>query len=216
MKEHVIPIGNRSPAEPPQTLALKQVVRRLLSLDDDTGVVVRQLACTEPGCPPLETVDEVVSRVRAINAPVEIIPARHAEIDLHRVLDVGAFDLERVLKDDPAFLTETEHQHDTTVTSVGIDVPGELDEERLDRWLGDLLRTKGADIFRSKGILAIAGEARQYVFQGVHMLLDGEFGRAWADGEARHNRLVFIGRDLDRDALERAFADCLVDTGKAA
>ncbi|TDD37453.1 GTP-binding protein [Nonomuraea terrae] len=162
-----------------------------------------------------DTIDEVISRIRAINAPVEVIPARHAEVDLARIMDVGAFDLDRVLRDDPAFLTDTEHQHDATVTSVGIELPGELDEERLNRWLGELLRTKGADIFRSKGILAIADEPRRYVFQGVHMLLDGEFGRPWQEGEARRNRLVFIGRDLDRDALERAFAGCLVTAGAA-
>jgi G3E family GTPase len=163
-----------------------------------------------------DTITEVESRVRAINAPVQILRAQHAKIDLRQVLDVGAFDLDRVLADDPAFLTDTEHQHDTTVTSVGLDLPGELDEDRLNAWLGDLLRTKGADIFRSKGILAIAGAPEQYVFQGVHMLLDGEFGRAWRDGETRHNRLVFIGRNLDREALEKGFASCLTEAGVAA
>ncbi|MCK7628054.1 GTP-binding protein [Streptomyces sp. RS10V-4] len=162
------------------------------------------------------TVADVVSRIRAINAGVEIIPAEHARVDLQRVLDVGAFDLDRVLKDDPSFLTETEHQHDTTVTSVGIDLPGELHEDRLNQWLGTLLRTKGADIFRSKGILAIADAPKQYVFQGVHMLLVGEFGRDWSDGEPRGNRLVFIGRNLDRAELERGFAGCLTTAGAAA
>jgi G3E family GTPase len=161
------------------------------------------------------TLAEVVSRVRAINAPVQIIPAQHAKVDLGQILEVGAFDLDRVLADDPAFLTETEHQHDTTVASVGIDLPGELDEDRLNDWLGDLLRTKGVDIFRSKGILAIAGAPQQYVFQGVHMLLDGEFGRDWRDGETRRNRLVLIGRNLDRAELEQGFAAC-VTTGAVA
>ncbi|MYT30402.1 MULTISPECIES: GTP-binding protein [unclassified Streptomyces] len=163
-----------------------------------------------------QTVAEVVARIRAVNSGVRIIPAQHAELDLQQVLDVGAFDLERVLADDPSFLTETEHQHDTTVTSVGIDLPGELDEDRLNRWLGDLLRTKGVDLFRSKGILALGGAPRQYVFQGVHMLLDGEFGRAWREGEERRNRLVFIGRNLDREALERGFAGCLARAGASA
>jgi G3E family GTPase len=153
---------------------------------------------------------EVVSRIRAINTPVEIIPARHADIDLRRILDVGAFDLDRVMENDPAFLTETEHQHDTTVTSVGIDIEGEIDQDRLNTWLGQLLRTKGADIFRPKGILAIAGSTHTYVFQGVHMLFVGENGREWRAGESRRNRLVFIGRNLDRAEMERDFADCLV------
>ncbi|MCC9311557.1 GTP-binding protein [Kitasatospora sp. RB6PN24] len=152
---------------------------------------------------------EVTARIRAINTPVEIIRAQHAKVELDKILDVHAFDLDRVLEGDPAFLTETEHQHDTTVTSVGIDLPGDLDQERLNRWLGQLLRTKGADIFRSKGILAIAGSERQYVFQGVHMLLEGENGRPWRDGEMRRNRLVFIGRNLDREELNEGFADCL-------
>ncbi|MFC3585174.1 GTP-binding protein [Streptantibioticus rubrisoli] len=82
--------------------------------------------------------------------------------------------------------------------------------------MGNLLRTKGADIFRSKGILAIAGEPKQYVFQGVHMLLDGEFGRDWHDGEPRGNRLVFIGRHLDRTTLERDFTACLATAGATA
>ncbi|MFF4285744.1 CobW family GTP-binding protein [Streptomyces sp. NPDC001633] len=162
-----------------------------------------------------QTVAEVIARIRAINAPVEIIPARHAEVELRRILDVGAFDLDRVLKDDPQFLTETEHQHDTTVTSVGIDIEGEVDEGWLNAWLGKLLREKGADIFRSKGILALAGSDRQYVFQGVHMLFVGENGAQWRKGEARRNRLVFIGRNLDREALTHGFARCVVTAGAA-
>ncbi|MGC9544648.1 CobW family GTP-binding protein [Streptomyces sp. UG1] len=162
------------------------------------------------------TITEVEARVKAINAPVQILRARNAEVDLKQILDVGAFDLDRVLKDDPSFLTETEHQHDTTVTSVGIELDGEVDDTRLNAWLGNLLRTKGADIFRSKGILAIAGSSRQYVFQGVHMLLIGEEGAQWRADEPRRNRLVFIGRNLDRDELERGFADCLATAGAAA
>ncbi|MDH6129990.1 GTP-binding protein [Kitasatospora sp. GP82] len=156
-----------------------------------------------------EHLTEVARRIHAINAPVEIIPAQQTKVPLTRILDVHAFDLDRVLEGDPAFLTDTEHQHDTTVTSVGIDLPGELDEQRLNSWLGQLLRTKGADLFRSKGILAIAGDDRQYVFQGVHMLLEAENGREWREGEPRRNRLVFIGRDLDRETLNAEFAACL-------
>jgi G3E family GTPase len=156
-----------------------------------------------------EDLATISSRIRAINSLVEIIPAQHAKVPLDKVLDVHAFDLDRVLEGDPAFLTDTEHQHDTTVTSVGIDLPGELDEDRLNTWLGTLLRTKGGDIFRSKGILALAGSERQYVFQGVHMLLEAENGRPWRQGEERRNRLVFIGRNLDRDALNQDFAACL-------
>jgi G3E family GTPase len=159
------------------------------------------------------TIRRLTRRIRAVNATVQIIPAQYAKVDLRQVLDVGAFDLDRVLIEDPQFLEQTDHQHDLSVTSVGIDLPGEVDGNRINAWLGDLLRTKGVDIFRSKGILAIDGAPRQYVFQGVHMLLDGEFGRDWGADEPRGNKLVFIGRNLDRAELERGFADCLVTTG---
>jgi G3E family GTPase len=157
----------------------------------------------------------VRNRLRAVNALADIIPVAHAKVDLDRILDVGAFDLSRVLETDPQFLTDTDHQHDQTVTSVGIQLPGRVDVERLNSWLGELLSAKGTDIFRSKGILALAGSDSQYVFQGVHMLFDGEQGRRWRDGEPRLNRLVFIGRHLDRAQLEQGFAGCLT-TGVAA
>jgi G3E family GTPase len=152
----------------------------------------------------------VRARLRAVNALAEIIPAQYAKVDLDRLLDVGAFQLDRVLETDPQFLTQTDHQHDQTVTSVGIDTPGEVDPGRLNAWLGELLSTRGTDIFRSKGILALAGDDRQYVFQGVHMLFDGDEGRLWRDGEDRRNRLVFIGRNLHRAALTAGFEACLV------
>jgi G3E family GTPase len=132
----------------------------------------------------------------------------HGKVDLDRILDVGAFDLERVLADDPAFLdADATHQHDQTVSSVGFEVPGELDVDRLNEWLGGLLRDKGVDIFRSKGILAVQGWAERYVFQGVHMLMDGRADRPWGD-DPRVNKLVFIGRNLDGAELEEGLRAC--------
>ncbi|MGQ0623205.1 MAG: CobW family GTP-binding protein [Sporichthyaceae bacterium] len=155
------------------------------------------------------TVADIVTRIRSINSFVEILPTTHAGVELKAILDVGAFDLARVLADDPTFLTDTEHQHDLTVTSVGIEVVGELDRARTNEWLGELLRDKGGDIFRSKGILATSDSTKQWVFQGVHMLIDATNGREWRKDEPRRNRLVFIGRNLDRGELERGFAACL-------
>ncbi len=154
---------------------------------------------------------DVERRVREINPHVPIVRTSHGKVDLGSILDVGAFDLDRVLAEDPEFLDpDAEHQHDLTVTSVGIEATGTVDSGRLDEWLSTLLREKGVDIFRSKGILAIDGLEQRYVFQGVHMLLDGQPDRPWRDGEERTNKLVFIGRNLDRDELEASFRRCLV------
>jgi G3E family GTPase len=101
-----------------------------------------------------------------------------------------------------------EHEHDEEVTSVGLEFTGDFDQQKLNRWLGELLMTQGTDIFRMKGIIAIRGEAQRFVFQGVHMLFDGRPDRPWGD-TPRASQLVFIGRNLDRQALHDGFRACL-------
>jgi len=100
------------------------------------------------------------------------------------------------------------HEHDDAVTSVGITTPGDLDVKRFNAWLGDLLRTQGPDIFRMKGVLSIKDHPERFVFQGVHMLFDGRPDRPWRR-EPRKNTLIFIGRNLDRAALNDGFRACL-------
>ena len=158
-----------------------------------------------------EELAEVEQRIRSINSMAEVIPAQFAKIDLDRILGVGAFDLARVLELDPAFLDEGEHQHDQTVTSVGLEIPGEVDPVKMNDWLSWLLGEKGVDIFRMKGIVAVAGDENRFVFQGVHMLFDGEPDRPWKLGEDRVNKMIFIGRNLDRAELTERFTDCLVE-----
>ena len=101
-----------------------------------------------------------------------------------------------------------DHEHDDEVTSVGITTPGDLDPDRLNDWISDILRTKGVDIFRMKGILSIKEQPNRFVFQGVHMLFDGRPDRPWGD-EPRYNSLIFIGRNLDRTELTEGFESCL-------
>ncbi|MDX2179033.1 MAG: GTP-binding protein [Bryobacteraceae bacterium] len=101
-----------------------------------------------------------------------------------------------------------DHEHDEEVSSVGITTPGDLDEKKFQRWLSNLLQTQGPDIFRMKGVLSMKGKAERFVFQGVHMLFDGRPDRVWKPGE-RENRLIFIGRNLDRVKLNEGFRSCL-------
>jgi G3E family GTPase len=108
----------------------------------------------------------------------------------------------------PAAAYKPDHEHDEEITSVGIEVEGDCQSEKLSRWLGRLLREKGTDIFRMKGIFAVQGQANRTVFQGVHMLLDSQPGEPWGD-QPRRSSLVFIGRNLDREELNRDFRTCL-------
>ncbi len=100
------------------------------------------------------------------------------------------------------------HTHNDEVTSVGISTPGDLDGKRLNEWISELLRVKGGDIYRMKGVLSVKGTNKRLVFQGVHMLFDAKFDREWG-ADPRTNTLVFIGRKLDRAALTSAFQSCL-------
>jgi G3E family GTPase len=100
------------------------------------------------------------------------------------------------------------HEHNDAVTSVGISTPGDLDGKKLNDWISELLRTKGGDIYRMKGVLAVKGTNKRLVFQGVHMLFDAKFDREWGT-TPRTNTLVFIGKNLDRPKLTEAFKACL-------
>jgi G3E family GTPase len=157
-----------------------------------------------------EQLQTLETRIRSMNALAKLYPTREANVDMDALLDVGAFDLNRALEIDPEFLSETAHEHDETVGSVAIVETGEVDGTKLNLWLGELLRNQGPDIFRMKGILTIAGEDQRFVFQGVHMLLDGRPDRPWRANEKGKNEMVFIGRNLDETALKEGFRACLV------
>jgi G3E family GTPase len=102
------------------------------------------------------------------------------------------------------------HVHEEEVGSVALTSDRSCDLGRLKEWIQTLQQTRGPDLYRLKGILSIAGRPRRYVFQGVHMLLDGTEDRAWEPGEARVSQMVLIGKNLDRAELERGFQSCLV------
>ena len=221
------------------------------------------------------TLAEVRRRIAALNPAAPIVECVRSEVDIAQLLDIRAFDLDRVLAFDPSFLLEEEaaaggghactdahctdhdhdhghghgdhehahehghgheaaaaegaagaaaggdgaatepakkkpHVHDTSISSVGLVEPGELDMAKVNGWLGALLRDRGADIYRMKGVLAIKDAPAKFVFQGVHMQFDGAPHTAWEEGEARVSKLIFIGKKLDREELTAAFRACLV------
>ena len=102
-----------------------------------------------------------------------------------------------------------QHEHDDEVGSISIEIDGDADPKKLNAWLAKLLSERGVDIFRMKGFISIAGESRRFVFQGVHMLFDGQPDREWGDAP-RRNQLVFIGRNLDGKSMRKGFEACLV------
>jgi len=161
----------------------------------------------------LVTPDEaeaVEARIRAINAFAKIHRTTKSDVPVTDILDVGAFDLDRILARDPAFLDTEEHGHSEGVVSVSFEVERPIDPQKFNEWMGTLLQEKGADLLRTKGILAYPGEPRRFAFQAVHMIADGDFVGAWPEGATPRSRLVFIGRDLNRPQLRRGFEACQV------
>jgi G3E family GTPase len=185
----------------------------LLHLDDSTEVQEQiafadRILVNKTDLVTEEEIVEVERKIRAINRVAKVYRTQQCAVDLAEVLDVRAFDLARALEIDPLFLSETAHVHDSTITSVGVEVLEPLEEGKLDNWLRTLIRERGTDIFRMKGILSVAGKDEQVVMQGVHMILDGVVGRAWG-AVPRTSRMVFIGRNLDREALNRGLRACV-------
>ncbi len=142
-----------------------------------------------------------------IDAPMRVgLYAQHTaeEFDLKLTDTAGAavaLDAERTWV--------AQHEHDDEVGSIAIERDGDVDPDKLNAWLGELLRVRGVDIFRMKGFISFAGESQRFVFQGVHMLLDGQPDRPWGDSP-RRNQLVFIGRNLDEQSLREGFDACLM------
>lgn len=159
---------------------------------------------------------EVERRVRGINPYAEVHRTERCRVPLAAVLNRKAFDLDRILKLEPAFLKADghhhdhhhDHEHDEEIRSLSLRTDAPLDPEKFFPWVQDLVANDGPNILRCKGILAFKDDPQRFVFQGVHMILDGDHQRAWAEGEARESRIVFIGRNLDEEKIRRGFAAC--------
>jgi G3E family GTPase len=148
----------------------------------------------------------VEARIRAINPYARIHRAKNCQVPIAEVLNRNAFDLDRIIELAPDFLEEGHHHHhDEDMQSVSVRHPGAVDPDKFMPWISDLTQREGPNILRCKGIVAFPGEPKRFVFQGVHMILDGDLQGTWKDGETRQSRVVFIGRNLDEDAIREGF-----------
>ncbi len=150
------------------------------------------------------------------------------------MLGRNAFDLDRILDLEPAFLDAEEahvhehehgdnhghdhhhhghgglkHYHDEDMQSVALKTDKPLNPDKFFPWVQDLVATEGKDILRCKGILSFKDDPERFVFQGVHMILDGDHQRAWAEDEKRDSRIIFIGRNLPEEKIRAGFESCV-------
>ncbi|WP_183242519.1 GTP-binding protein [Bradyrhizobium sp. cir1] len=176
---------------------------------------------------------EVEARIRGINPYAKLHRTERCSVALADVLDRGAFDLDRILDIEPDFLEADDHDHDhdhhhhhghdhhhhdhglkhyhdEDMQSLALKTDKPLDPNMFMPWLQNLVQVEGGKILRSKGILAFHDDDDRYVFQGVHMMLEGNHQRKWKEGEPRESRLVFIGRELPEKAIREGFESCIV------
>lgn len=162
-----------------------------------------------------EDLDKITKEIKGINPTASITRTEYGKIDPKELLDVQAFELKRVLEFDPEFLGEDqEHQHDSTVTSVGVKVKAPVNMMMLEKWIQRLITEDGANLYRYKGVLAVKGMKEKFVFQGVGMLFSGGFSGSWGNvpEEERESRFIFIGKNLDHKFLREGFLLCQAST----
>ena len=157
-----------------------------------------------------EELVDVEKNIRAINAYATIHKTTRSAVSLDAVLGKNAFDLDRILDIAPEFLEDVHVHHDESVQSVALNLPGDIDPEKFMPWLNEFTQAEGPNILRCKGILAFKDEPKRFVFQGVHMILDGDLQRDWRADEVRQSKMVFIGHKLNRSAIEKAVEACRV------
>ena len=158
-----------------------------------------------------ENLESVETRIRKINPYAKIIRTARCDAPLEEVVGLNAFSLDRVLEVEPDFLeSDHDHEHDDDITSISFVSETPLDFEKFQSWFGKVLQTRGQDILRSKGILDFEGLDERYVFQGVHMLMDGSPMGDWPKDKPKSSRVVFIGRDIENMGLKEGFEACKI------
>lgn len=158
-----------------------------------------------------EDLPELEFKLRNLNGAARICQTRNSDVDIGTVLDLRSLDI--VIR---AEKHDHNHSHTEDIETVAITTAGDLDGLKLSHWFRELLAQFGERIMRMKGILNLRKDPDQFVFQGVHMLFEGRPGRPWAEQEERLNRLVFIGRDLDKESITQGFLNCITSSNGAS
>ena len=154
------------------------------------------------------SVARVDQLLRRLNPRASVLRSAHAIVDPAAIMDVAAFDVDK-LEDLRAHTAheDSSHQHDL-MQHVSLRLPGLFEAYRLQAFLQEL--SGRARVYRSKGILAIAGSRRRAVFHGVCGRFTIYWDRPWRADEIRESRLVFIGRELDDEEIRRRLQSCVL------
>lgn len=153
---------------------------------------------------------DLEARIHSMNPTAKRLYAQNCQVNLNDILGLNTFDLNHKLTINPHFLDDHHHHHhDDKVSSIAFREVKPLDMKKVDEWMSYLVQEKGEDLLRYKGILHIKDMKERVVFQGIHMLFAGKADRKWKEDEDKLSELVFIGKDLNKEELEKQFKDCI-------
>ncbi|XP_005581920.1 zinc-regulated GTPase metalloprotein activator 1C isoform X2 [Macaca nemestrina] len=155
---------------------------------------------------PEEDVKKLRMTIRSING-------------LGQILETQRSSLQKKLQHVPG----TQPHLDQSIVTITFEVPGNAKEEHLNIFIQNLLWEKNVrnkdnhcmEVIRLKGLVSIKDKPQQVIVQGVHELYDlEETPVSWKDDTERTNRLVLIGRNLDKDILKQLFIATVTETEK--
>lgn len=170
--------------------------------------------------------DALCDRLSAINPTAPQMLVEHGVIrsgdraEFERLLEIRGFNLQEYDDDDEdvigpqrsAYRQAVQRgpvtlapRHDNEIGAILLEHDGPMDMDRVSAFMQELLDTQGEDLLRYKGTLAIAGEPRRLIFQGVHRLAGFDYGAPWRPDEQPRSRVVLIGRRLPTERLQAGF-----------
>ena len=183
-------------------------------------------------------VKALMQRLTQMNPRAPQKAVHFGEVAIKDVFDLRGFNLNAKLDIDPDFLKTEDHHHDHAahdhVHGEQCDHPSHAAESgqhhahdddvksfvfrsdkafspaKLEDFLGAIVNIYGPRMLRYKGVLNMEGTERKVIFQGVHQLMGSDLGPAWADGEVKTSKMVFIGIDLPKDIFMQGLEQCLV------
>ncbi len=177
------------------------------------------------------------ARLMHMNPRAPIKAVHFGDTPIDEILDIRGFNLSSVLDIDPHFLDEAHpdahdhdeqnhadgdhhhghehghhhgHAHDDAIKAFVFNAERPFVPAQLEEFLSAVVQVYGTDLLRYKGVLWLDGADRRVVFQGVHMLMGSDLGRAWSPDEKRSSRMIFIGRNLPQDTIKKGLEHCLV------
>lgn len=156
-----------------------------------------------------DKVNAVFKRLRELNPHAAILRSEQSRVPLKLLLDVHAFDVEKKLAADPKFLDELrgDRAH-ADIASCAFEFERRFEVAKFEAFVEKLSKTE--KVYRSKGFLCVQGHPNRAVFHGVNNRFHIFWDRPWKQGETRKSQLVFIGKKLDRDQIEKGLKACLV------